>query len=657
MRRLVNFMGHTEEDTSNYLPKFKVTATNITAAANHREDQLRSDDKLQFNFFHYLDPYRDNTLRLLNESTGLHAHRALIQRQRMNHSKDDLACIRRLMTDRSITIKPADKNLGMVLVDTAWYEAELHRMLSDTKTYEQLRYVKNDHRRTLGWRHLTTEQLQSKLQTTLLEKLRKLTESIETHLELWSTAHCDKVSKFLSNSVTESTCVLPAIYLLVKVHKVGKPISGRPIVPSTHWITTPASVLVDHLLQEVLAKANIPHLVKDTKTLVVELENIILPTKHGTLVAADIASLYTNIDTELGLKLVDSFLHEQEVSSSLRSLIMALLRFVMENSYMIYEGRIYRQIDGTAMGTPCAPPYANIVVYMLEKKVLQDMKAVIHLYKRFLDDVVAYLEEDAVAEFIHRMNSLHPKLIFEFVTDSQETAFLDLRIHKGKRFHQSHIFDLSVHQKKMNLYLYIPFNSYHTEAMKRSFIQTELTRYIRNSSDQDEYIQLKKVFYQRLRDRGYPHPFLQPLFREIFYADRRYFLWPAKILHEHHDLLLHPPLSSCLKRRLARWQQRQPAFPASDKQQLETPVFVIPYSPLSHLIPTRALLSKHWHKVRLATNLDLPFPIVAYQSQPSLLKTLVYLRARKFEEARKTKPTPEGQQSSLLTFLRRTPTV
>ena len=35
----------------------------------------------------------------------------------------------------------------------------------------------------------------------------------------------------------------------------------------------------------------------------------------------------------------------------------------------------------------------------------------------------------------------------------------------------------------MNLYLYIPYNSFHTDAMKRSFIQTELMRYIRNSSD------------------------------------------------------------------------------------------------------------------------------------------------------------------------------
>jgi hypothetical protein len=641
-------MGPTQD--SPYLSKFRVPPSSDATA--HREEMLSSDPTTAVDFANHMLPYKTATASLLEASAKSDVFRSLITRQRVNHSKDDLACIRRLMTDTSITIKPADKNLGMVLVDTSWYNSELQRMLNDTNTYTPLSNTKPDKRTTTRLRHISTEQLQSELQIQLLEQLHKLADRLKPQLQSWNMDHCKQVLKYLKRAVTNSTCVLPAIYLLIKVHKVGKPLSGRPIVPSSHWVTTPASVLVDHLLQEVLTEAKIEHLVKDTKSLVVELENTTLPTKHGTLVAADIASLYTNIDTALGLTLVERFLQEQNVNSDRIALIMALLKFVMENSYMIFRGKLYHQKDGTAMGTPCAPPYANIVVYMLEKMVLHDMRSVIHLYKRFLDDVFAYLENSAVAEFIHRMNSMHPKLKFEFITDSQETAFLDLRIHKGKRFHQSGIFDLSVHQKKMNLYLYIPFNSFHTDAMKRSFIQTELMRYIRNSSDYDEYTQLKQIFFERLRDRGYPIHFLVPLFGEIFYTDRRYFLWPSQLLHEHPDRWLHPPISGPLRRRLDRWEKRKPTFPPSESQPaLETPVFVIPYSPLSQLIPTRAILTEKWDRVRLATNSALPFPIIAYQSQPSLLKTLVFLRAKKFEEARKNKPAPKSQQTTLDSFL------
>jgi len=327
---------------------------------------------------------------------------------------------------------------------------------------------------------------------------------------------------------------------------------------------------------------------------------------------------------------------------------MSLLAFVMKNSYLRFRDQIYHQIDGTAMGTACAPTYANIVVYMLEKNVISDLAGRVHLYRRFLDDVFAYLDADVAAEFTVRMNSLHPKLRFEFVSHPSDASFLDLRIHKGSRFTSSAVFDLSVHQKKMNLYLYIPFRSFHTDAMKRSFIQTELMRYIRNSSDAADYMKLKHIFYSRLRDRGYPASFLLPIFNTIFYADRHLFLWPSATLHEHPQI--HSARSLCLQRRIQRWEKTRSATETSAPL-----VFVIPYSPLSRLLSTRRILSHQWAQVRDALGEpSLPQPIIAYQSAPSLVKTLVFQRARKLEEARKAQSAPPAapsQQLSLLPFL------
>jgi hypothetical protein len=286
------------------------------------------------------------------------------------------------------------------------------------------------------------------------------------------------------------------------------------------------------------------------------------------------------------------------------------------------------------MGTAVAPTYANIVVYMMEKEVLRDMSRSVHLYRRFLDDVFAFMDRSAVEEFTHRMNHLHSKLKFEFVVHPSEAAFLDLRIHKGTRFESAGIFDLSVHQKKMNLYLYIPYHSFHSDAMKRSFIQTELMRYIRNSSDITEYAQLKQIFYQRLRDRGYPPSFLLPLFDSIFYSDRSFFLWPSATLPAHPHIHSHPPRSACLQRRMLRWQRSNSlASPPT-----RPPVFVIPYSPLSRILPTRPLLCQHWEMVQEALEEPIQRPIIAYQSSPSLLKTLVYQRARQLEQVRTAAP-------------------
>jgi len=313
---------------------------------------------------------------------------------------------------------------------------------------------------------------------------------------------------------------------------------------------------------------------------------------------------------------------------------MALLAFVMQNAYLSFDGRVYHQIDGTAMGTAVAPTYANIIVYVLERVVIAEFGISLALYRRFLDDIFAYIDGCKAERFMQRMNELHPKLVFEFVTHPTEASFLDLSIHKGERFHSHGIFDLRVHQKKMNLYLYIPFNSFHTDAAKKSFIQTELMRYIRNSSSQNDYNDLKIIFYSRLRDRGYPHAFLQPIFDSIFYSDRAYFLYPSADLLQHPSIADHPPRSLCLQRRIARAEMIRRSHLGDTRKSADDrpPVFIIPYTPLSRVIPTRSILTHHWGLIHAA--LGAPKPIIAYQSYASLLVRLVHQKAKRAQELR-----------------------
>lgn len=556
---------------------------------------------------------------------------SLIRTQRLNHSHQDRAFIYSLIDDSSITCKPADKNLGLVLVDTTWYDREIRSMLDDRTTYQKLNHG--------GHKDAFVKELQSKLYT----DLQRIVKRHELSIKGWNPGAFKQVISFMQSKVGKTTARMPEIYLLIKVHK-PKGLCGRPIVPCTRWTTTPASILVDHLLQEIVLtkEPGIPWLVKDTKSFVNELERIRGLRPDGELLTADIGSLYTNIETKLGLRLVREFLNEHQVSPAQIELIMDLLAFVMNNSYLSYCGQIYMQIDGTAMGTQCAPIYANIVVFQLERSVVREFqldRGSLDLYRRFLDDIFCYITPGREAEeFQQRINQLHPRLKFEFVSHPNEAAFLDLHIFKGERFRSEGRFDLRVHQKKMNLYLYIPYLSFHTEAAKKSFIQTELTRYIRNTSSPSDYISLKEIFYQRLRDRGYPREFLRDIFDSIFYSDRDWFLLPAKELISHAESTGTLPLSRCLLRRIQRTRQATLWTP----DQITTPpTFIIPYSPLTRVLPVRDILSDRWELIQLG--LPITKPIIAYQSQPSLLLQLVFQKARK--NATKGERTPPKESA------------
>ena len=142
---------------------------------------------------------------------------------------------------------------------------------------------------------------------------------------------------------------------------------------------------------------------------------------------------------------------------------------------------------------------------------------------------------------------------------------MDLRIYKGKRFAHSHVLDTATHQKLLNLYLYIPFKSYHPLATKIAFITTELKRYVRLTSSLEEYILQRNRFYYRLRSRGYPPKFIMNCFGKVRYRDRD-------------AMLLRPkPLPS----------------PDKLKDEASRVYFTTSYTPLTHLLPLSRILKEN----------------------------------------------------------------
>jgi hypothetical protein len=627
-RNLMNrLLFHDSED--NYIPKFKQLSINNNSSKHYQEEKILEAQSTTLAIdLHWLKRYTDQTLALLTNVIKHSNTAPSMYTIRSNHTEHDRQFLKSILVDSRITIKPADKNLGLALVDTQWYEQELTTMLSDTNTYTRCTTIKNANGKNVT---INDRILKQKL----IDEFNSIIKKNEELIKNLFPDNGPQIIKYLRSHMKMDHIKIPEIYLLIKVHK-PKGLCGRPIVPCSRAATTPASVLCDHMLQNIMEKANIPWLVKDSKSLVRQIESTKELVHDGTLVGGDIGSLYTNIETSTGLQLVKAFLELNNVEQYESKFIIVLLTFVLRNSYISYKNKIYHQHNGTAMGTACAPSYANIVVYMLEKDfIIQAIKErkLLH-YRRFLDDVEAYVIQSFLDEFKARLNQFHSSLTFEFEHDQNSIAFLDLVLHKGERFHSDNVFDIRLHQKKMNLYLYIPYNSFHPLAAKKSFIQTELMRYIRNNSNMQCYEQLRLLFFKRLRDRGYPIPFLTPLFDSIYYSDRKYFLMNRnEFANLSNNTFIsngysgtnnsqgsqYPFKSECLIRKHHRLQQSNMTTNPRPN------VFVIPYNPLSAVIPVRNILDKYWDYL---SNGDVTKtftkPLIAFQSCPSLTTAMVY---------------------------------
>jgi hypothetical protein len=88
--------------------------------------------------------------------------------------------------------------------------------------------------------------------------------------------------------------------------------------------------------------------------------------QNGYIVCADVKSLYPSIPIEYGIQAVGYMLRVfQFYSADEISFLIELLNWVLTNNYLEYNNQIYLQISGTAMGTPVAVTYSNLVLCYL----------------------------------------------------------------------------------------------------------------------------------------------------------------------------------------------------------------------------------------------------------------------------------------------------
>ena len=125
---------------------------------------------------------------------------------------------------------------------------------------------------------------------------------------------------------------------------------------------------------------------------------------------------------------------------------------------------------------------------------------------------------------MNRLNDHHSDIKFTWTTSDKETTFLDIDLYKGKRFEEDGILDTKTRFKTTNTFQYLHRTSYHPKSTKKSICNSELIRFIRNTSDRDNYEQQKKDHIPHLTQRGYSPNQLETWTDDITHDKRQEYL-------------------------------------------------------------------------------------------------------------------------------------
>ncbi|XP_078377337.1 uncharacterized protein LOC144660252 [Oculina patagonica] len=349
-----------------------------------------------------------------------------------NITKEMRDGLKSLKEDDSIMILPADKGRASVVLDTETYRTKMSTLIEN------------------GPYQLLNKDPTDRLTRKLTEKLLTLKRSGD-------------ISEPVYNKIRPRHKQPPRIYGLPKIHKADVPL--RPIVSCVNTFAYDLSAHLANILSPLtgnsdFAVTNSAHFVSTINS-ETNLDNEIM-------VSFDVESLFTNVPIDGA---VQAALRKLENDPSLAdrttltpAQIADLLNFVLRSTYFQYNGSIYEQQEGAAMGSPVSAVVANLYMESFEEQAITSSSYKPKIWKRYVDDTFTILDRGRVDSFLQHLNNQQPSIRFTMETENDcKIAFLDTTVSREPDGRLT----TSVYRKPTHTDQYLAYDSHHPQSVKR----------------------------------------------------------------------------------------------------------------------------------------------------------------------------------------------
>ncbi len=233
-------------------------------------------------------------------------------------------------------MKP-DKGNGVVILNKDDYNKKMDEILSNTSKFELLN---ND----------------------AIKLTLKRESQVKTLLKRLKSNNC--IKERIYNELYPTGTHIGILYGLPKIHK-----SSIPLRPSLSSINHYSYKIAKFFIPFLTPISTSSFVIKDSFSFVQELLNNDINSDSVVMASFDVASLFTNIPVDETIEIIVNhiFASCMYFEGFDRSQFIKLLSLSVKKCHFIFNGRIYQQIDGVAMGSPLGPLFANIFMSFHEK--------------------------------------------------------------------------------------------------------------------------------------------------------------------------------------------------------------------------------------------------------------------------------------------------
>ena len=347
-----------------------------------------------------------------------------------------------LKKDTNLIITRPDKGRGVVLLNKTDYDDKIFTILNDISKFKKLSIDTSTHILKLE------------------DKLNRILRNIKSN-----------IGDTIYNNIYASGSRPGKLYGLPKVHKDNNPL--RPIISS---IGTFNYNLAKFLVPLIAPVTKNEYTVENSTDFVNQITSLQF-SEPVVMASIDVESLFTNVPLKETTEIITNNL--MEINTSLygltRNILLKLLNIVTSDSVFTFNGDLYAQVDGVAMGSPVGPSYANAFLCHFEKIWLDNCPTQFKplYYRRYIDDTFLIFKDTShVNSFVEYMNLQHANIKFTSeIENESKLAFLDTLVTNVNGH-----FSTSIYRKPTFTGLGLNFRSFTPKLFKLNSIKTLINR-------------------------------------------------------------------------------------------------------------------------------------------------------------------------------------
>lgn len=317
--------------------------------------------------------------------------------------------------------------------------------------------------------------------------------------------HINVLSKETKWRLLVSNPIIPRLYGLPKIHKPGN--KWRPILSNINAATEKSQKWLVEEFRRLTPPFSLT--VKNSIEFVHKIENeTILPDE--IMVSFDVTSLFPNVPMEKVYPVLEEWLKQQNVPDEKIEMYMDLTKLGMDNSYLQFRGKFYRQTHGTAMGVALAPFLSSDLFLGSFEKEIVDEDWFPRIWHRYVDDVFAVIKKSQLENIIEKLNQKYAKIQFTHEIElDNKLPFLDITVIRN-----GNIFEFDIFRKTTSTDRFITSDSFHCVQQKSAAFNSMCYRMYNIPLTSERFSQEKENILRIAKINGYTSEFITRIFNK-----------------------------------------------------------------------------------------------------------------------------------------------